>query len=79
MKDDFPFRGTDQALLAAAQNLVRAVNGLNETLSDVFPIGGATSTSANAGSAGAPPAQVLGYLAVTLPDGTAVKIPYYAP
>lgn len=34
--------------------------------------------SANAGSAGAPPAQVKGYLIEELEDGTAVKVPYYA-
>lgn len=51
---------------------------LVETVRGIFPIGGATSASATAG-AQTLPANPAGFLAVTLPDGTAVKIPYYNP
>lgn len=36
-----------------------------------------SSATATAGAAGAPPAQVVGYLVVTI-NGTARKVPYYA-
>ena len=51
---------------------------LIETIRGIFPIGGATSTTATAG-AQTLPANPAGFMAVTLPDGTAVKIPYYNP
>lgn len=57
--------------------LLQQMGQLIQTLSQIFPIGGATSASATTGASGAPPAQVAGYLAVTLPNGTAVKVPYY--
>ncbi len=65
-------------MLAAAQNLVRAVNALNITLQAVFPVSGATSASATAGG-GTLPATPEEFLTVTLPDGTARKIPLYLP
>lgn len=40
-------------------------------------IGGTTAATATAGAAGAPPAQVLGYIIANI-NGTQVKIPYYA-
>lgn len=51
---------------------------LIEVVRNVFPVGGATSTSATAGGQTLP-ANPAGFMAVTLPDGTAVKIPYYNP
>jgi hypothetical protein len=51
---------------------------LVETVRAIFPVGGATSATATAG-AQTLPASPAGFLAVTLPDGTAVKIPYYNP
>lgn len=85
MSKDSPFQDLmgsqgDAAMLTAALNLVQAVNRIDKTLSAIFPIGGATSTTVGAaGAASALPATPEGYLAVTLPDGTAVKIPYYNP
>lgn len=38
-----------------------------------------TSASATTGASGAPPAQVAGYLAITLPDGSSARVPYYLP
>lgn len=51
---------------------------LIETVQNIFPIGGATSTTATSG-AQTLPGNPAGFMAVTLPDGTAVKIPYYNP
>lgn len=68
----------DQSQQASIQNAVQALNRIEKALGDIFPIGGATSGSATAGAATLP-ANPLGFLAVTLPDGTAVKIPYYSP
>lgn len=68
----------DQTQQASIQNAVQALNKIAQVLADVFPVGGATSSSASAGAATLP-ANPLGFLAVTLPDGTAVKIPYYNP
>jgi hypothetical protein len=42
-----------------------------------FAYGAALTTTANAGTAGAPPAQVAGYV-ICNTNGTTVKIPYYA-
>jgi len=56
----------------------RQLGLLIQTLASIFPIGGATSSTATAGAATLP-ANPLGFLAVTLPNGTAVKIPYYSP
>lgn len=58
--------------------IVQQLGKLIETIGSIFPIGGATSSSATAGAATLP-ANPLGFLAVTLPDGTAVKLPYYRP
>jgi hypothetical protein len=46
------------------------------TFSSRFSV--ATASSANAGSNGDVPAQVLGYQIGSLRDGTVIKIPYYA-
>lgn len=56
---------------------VQAINNLRTTLAAVFPQTGGTTTSATGGAI-TPPAQVVGYVVVTLPNGTAVKVPYYA-
>lgn len=45
--------------------------------SSSLTINNTTAATANTGAAGAPPAQVVGYLTVTI-NGTARKIPYYA-
>lgn len=37
------------------------------------------ATSATAGTSGAPPAQVAGYLSISLQDGSTVKVPVYKP
>jgi hypothetical protein len=57
---------------------VRAIQTLTSTLARVFPAAGGTATSATGGSATLPAAPV-GFITVTLPDGTAALVPYYAP
>jgi hypothetical protein len=56
---------------------VQAINNLKQTISAVFPQTGGTVTSATTGANGAVPAQVAGYIVVTLPSGTVAKVPYY--
>jgi len=68
---------TDTALSTAAQNAVIAINNLSKTLQTVLPVVQSTATSATAGSNGDVPAQVVGYLVITLPNGSAAKVPYY--
>lgn len=63
-------------LYTGIQNVVKAINGLNQTLSTVFPQAGSTSTTATSGPYTLP-GDVLGFLNVTLPDGTPIRIPYY--
>ena len=87
MSDDSDKRGfkgvLEQPSDAATQttamlNAVQALNKINKTLSEVFPLSGATSATATAGAATLP-ANPVSFLSVTLPDGTAAKIPLYNP
>ena len=70
---------TDTALGTAAQNAVIAINNLSTSLKTVLPAVQSTATSATAGTHGAAPVQVAGYLNITLPNGTAAKVPYFNP
>jgi hypothetical protein len=64
-------------LVTTARNILNAINNLNQTLTNVFPQQGGTSSSATGGAATLP-ANPVGFLNVTLPDGTAAKVPYYS-
>jgi hypothetical protein len=55
---------------------VRALNAIVTALAGVFPQTSGTTTTASAGSATLP-ANPVGFLTVTLPDGTSARIPYY--
>lgn len=55
---------------------VAAINRLNTTIGSVFPQQGATSPTATTG-AGTLPAKPVGFINVTLLDGTQAKVPYY--
>lgn len=73
----------NDAITTATQNIVIAVNTLNTTanllnttMQSVFPYISSTSTSATAGSQTLP-ANPAGFIDITLPNGTAVKVPYY--
>lgn len=66
-------------LTTATQNLVIAFNNMNTTLKQVLPVVQSTSGSATAGPTATLPAKPVGFLNITLPDGTPAKVPYYAP
>lgn len=67
-----------QTLVATMQNLVIAMQTMNQTLAKILPQITGSSTSATAGSNGDVPAQVSGYLDV-LVSNEPKKIPYYNP
>ena len=60
------------------QNGVRALNGIWQVLRDTFPQQGGTSSSATGGAATLP-ANPVGFINVTLPDGTQARVAYYDP
>ena len=63
-------------LVTALKNAVTAISLINQTLRSVFPQTGGTTTSATAGAATLP-ANPVGFIVVTLPNGTVAKVPYY--
>lgn len=65
--------------VTAMKNMVVALNNQTTALRASLPVVQSVATSATAGSHGAAPAQVAGYLNITLPDGTAAKVPYFNP
>jgi len=76
---------SNDAITTATQNIVIAINSLNTTaqtlnttMQAVFPSITSTSSTATAGAASLP-ATPEGFIDITLPDGTAVKVPYYLP
>lgn len=64
-------------ILSAIQQGVQALNGIRTALGTIFPQTTGTSTSATAGSATLP-ANPVGFIVVTLPNGTSAKVPYYS-
>jgi hypothetical protein len=64
-------------LVTTLQNGVQVLSKLVTTTQAVFPQQTGTSTTATAGAATLP-ANPLGFIIVTLPTGTTVKVPYYA-
>jgi hypothetical protein len=80
------FKVTGAGSLTATSTVINGIAQANNILlksaataagaGDIM-LGNATSTTATAGAAGAPPAQVLGYISAYL-GGTLIKIPYYA-
>lgn len=62
-----------QALLGIAQ----AMNQQAKLMSTTFPQMGGTSISATGGGATLP-ANPVGFIVVTLPNGTSAKVPYYS-
>ena len=69
---------TQDDLVTAAKNAVIAINNLAQLMSKTLPVVQSTAASATAGAATLPAAP-KGFLNITLPDGTAAKVPYYAP
>ena len=71
---------SDQVTLTTLQNAVQQLAIIGKNILAVFPTFTTTQTTVGAaGGATALPATPLGYLNVTLPDGTAVVVPYYNP
>ncbi|MDE3116277.1 MAG: hypothetical protein KGL26_11800 [Pseudomonadota bacterium] len=70
---------TPRTLLEVLFDGVRAINNLAVQIGKVFPQGSALSTTATAGSNGAPPAQVAKYMTIQGTDGVSYKIPLYLP
>ena len=64
------------ALIATVAQLVQATNSLSSTMKAALPVVQSTATSATAG-AQTLPANPAGFLLITLPNGTAAKVPYY--
>ena len=65
-------------LVTVNQQGVIALNAIVTAIKAVFPQSSTTATSATAGSETLP-AQPAGFLIVSLPGGSEVKIPYYNP
>ena len=70
-----------QTLVTQLQNVVLGINALTAQMkastSSIFPQTQGTSTTATGGAI-TPPAQIIGYIDVTLPNGSTAKVPYYA-
>lgn len=76
--------GSDITTLnATLNNILIKLGDLTQAIvtstSAIFPQTAGTSTSATAGTHGAVPAQVAGYITVTLPGGGTAKVPYFNP
>lgn len=63
-------------LVARARDAVQALGNLSQTIARVFPAASGTSATATAGAA-VLPANPVGFIVVTLPNGTTAKVPYY--
>jgi hypothetical protein len=63
-------------IISVLQNGVRTMGELITTLKTVFPAASGTATTATGGSATLP-SNPIGFIVVTLPDGTSAKVPYY--
>ena len=70
-----------QQLVSTLQNINVSINTLNQTVlsttAAIFPQTSGTSTTATAGAIASPGAFV-GFLTVTLPNGTTAKVPYFS-
>ena len=66
-----------QAIVQALQTIGQGVTATAQNIATVFPQQTGTASSATAGSATLP-ANPVGFIIVTLPSGSTVKVPYYA-
>jgi hypothetical protein len=64
-------------VVTTMKNAVVSLGNLTQTITKVFPQTGGTATTATGGSATLPSSPV-GFVVVTLPSGSVVKLPYYA-
>lgn len=67
----------NDGILSTLQLGVRAMSDLTTAIKSIFPQVSGTSTSATAGAATLP-ANPVGFITVTLPNGTTAKVPYYS-
>lgn len=79
MADDpiSPNSGTSQ-LVTVNQLGVQYLGQLISAIKAIFPQGTGTASSATAGAATLP-ANPVGFINVTLPDGSQARVPYYSP
>ena len=75
---DTPNDSVLSQLITVNQNGVIALGNILQALKAIFPQGTGTSATATGGAATLP-ANPVGYINATLPNGTSVRIPYYAP
>lgn len=68
--------GGDRNILAVMQNGVRQLGTLITTIKAIFPAASGTAATASGGAATLP-ANPVGFIIVTLPDGTSAKVPFY--
>lgn len=80
---DLPSGSDISTLNSTLGNILIKLGTLTQTIAAstaaIFPQTAGTSTSATAGTHGAVPAQVAGYITVTLPGGGTAKVPYFNP
>lgn len=75
--EDSGLSGMLATLNSTQQAGVRYLGQLILAIKTIFPQQTGTSTTATAGAATLPAAPV-GFIVVSLPNGTSVKVPYYA-
>jgi hypothetical protein len=66
-----------QDLLTATQNIVSAINGLQQQLKNAFPGSTASSSTVSAGAITFSSSQASGFLIVQTSSGATVKVPFY--
>lgn len=64
-------------VVTVQQSGVQYLGQIISAIKSVFPQQTGTATSATAGAATLP-ANPVGFIVVSLPDGTSVKVPYYS-
>ena len=77
MADDGSNSGISPLVTVNQQGVI-AINAIVKALQAIFPQGTGTSATATTGAATLP-ANPVGFLNVTLPNGQQGKIPYYSP
>lgn len=71
-----PAGGQNPGILAIMNQGVQALNRIVTRLASAFPQATGTSGTATGGAATLP-ANPVGFIVLTLPDGTSAKVPYY--
>ena len=71
-------QGVLSQLITVSQNSVIALGNIVQALKAVFPQGTGTSSTATGGAATLP-ANPVGFVNITLPNGAQAKVPYYSP